>query len=151
MHLYYNLAIRSVSINSNRKISNWASRILQINMLLICPYCLKFQIARVWAAKTNLKFWKLTVWFSYSITRCWFCKSPTPSSVVVRNISNTCFNYFGCSSLVVWGLWENAALVLSNIYLSNGANPSDPRRASTRALCCAFVPAAGVLVYSSIF
>ena len=39
--------IRSVFIISNRKISNWASQTLKANMLLICPYCLKFQIARV--------------------------------------------------------------------------------------------------------
>ena len=41
--------------------SNWASQILKTNMLLMCPYCLKFQIARVQAAKTNMTFWKLTV------------------------------------------------------------------------------------------
>ena len=34
-------------IISNRKNSNWASQILKANMLPICPYCLKFQIARV--------------------------------------------------------------------------------------------------------
>ena len=39
--------IQSVFIISNRKISNWASQILKTNMLLMCPYCLKFQIARV--------------------------------------------------------------------------------------------------------
>ena len=33
-------------IVSNREISNQASQILKANMLLICPYCLKFQIAR---------------------------------------------------------------------------------------------------------
>ena len=38
---------RSVFIISNRKISNWASQILKANMLLVCPYCLKFQIGRV--------------------------------------------------------------------------------------------------------
>ena len=38
---------RSVFIISNRKTSNWASQILKANMLLICPYCLKFEIARV--------------------------------------------------------------------------------------------------------
>ena len=48
--------LRSVFIISNRKISNRASQILEANMLLICPYCLKFQIARVKAAKTNMKF-----------------------------------------------------------------------------------------------
>ena len=40
-------ASRSVFIISNRKISNRAYQILKANMLLICPYCLKFQIARV--------------------------------------------------------------------------------------------------------
>ena len=55
--------VRSVFIISNRKISNWASQIPKANTLLMCPYCLKFQIARVWAAKTNMKLWKLTVWF----------------------------------------------------------------------------------------
>ena len=39
--------LRSVFIISNRKKSNWASQILKANMLLICPYCLTFQIARV--------------------------------------------------------------------------------------------------------
>ena len=39
--------VRSVLIISNRKISNWASQILKANTLLMCPYCLKFQIARV--------------------------------------------------------------------------------------------------------
>ena len=39
--------IWSVFIISNREISNRASQILKANMLLICPYCLKFQIARV--------------------------------------------------------------------------------------------------------
>ena len=38
---------RSVFIISNRKISNLASQILKTSMLLMCPYCLKFQIARV--------------------------------------------------------------------------------------------------------
>ena len=53
----------SVFIISNRKTSNWASQILKTNMLLICPYCLKFQIARVSAAKTNLRFenWPYTL------------------------------------------------------------------------------------------
>ena len=41
------LGVRSVFIISNRKFSNRASRILKTKMLLICPYCLKFQIARV--------------------------------------------------------------------------------------------------------
>ena len=27
----------------------------------MCPYCLEFQIARVYAAKANMTFWKLTV------------------------------------------------------------------------------------------
>ena len=40
-------SILSVFIISNRKTPNWASQILKANMLLICPYCLKFQIARV--------------------------------------------------------------------------------------------------------
>ena len=46
---YRNLCymLRSVFIISNRKISNLASQILKASMLLICPYCLKFQIARV--------------------------------------------------------------------------------------------------------
>ena len=39
--------VRSVFTISNRKISNRASQILKANMLLMCPYCLKFQIARV--------------------------------------------------------------------------------------------------------
>ena len=39
--------LRSVFIISNRKISNRASQILKTYMLLICPYCLEFQIARV--------------------------------------------------------------------------------------------------------
>ena len=39
--------LRSVFIISKRKISNWASQILKANMLLMCPYCLKFKIARV--------------------------------------------------------------------------------------------------------
>ena len=39
--------LRSVFIISNREISNWAYQILKANMLLICTYCLKFQIARV--------------------------------------------------------------------------------------------------------
>ena len=26
----------------------------------MCPYCLEFRIARVWAARTNLTFWRLT-------------------------------------------------------------------------------------------
>ena len=47
--------IRSVSIISNRETSNRASQILKANMLFVCPYCLEFQIARVWAAKTNMK------------------------------------------------------------------------------------------------
>ena len=41
------LSIRQVFIISNRKTSNWASQILKANRLLMCPYCLKFQIARV--------------------------------------------------------------------------------------------------------
>ena len=41
------ILLRSVFIISNREISSWASRILKANMLLICPYCLEFQIARV--------------------------------------------------------------------------------------------------------
>ena len=41
------IVIRSVFIISNRKNSNWASQILKATMLLICPYCLEFQIARV--------------------------------------------------------------------------------------------------------
>ena len=40
-------ALRSVFIISNREISNRASQILKAKMLLIRPYCLKFQIARV--------------------------------------------------------------------------------------------------------
>ena len=47
----YNFAwgclVRSVVILSTRKIYNWASQILKANMLLMCPYCLEFQIARV--------------------------------------------------------------------------------------------------------
>ena len=43
----YTYHIWSVFVISNRKISNWASQILKANMLLICPYCIKFQIARV--------------------------------------------------------------------------------------------------------
>ena len=39
--------LRSVFMISNRKTSNWAYKILKTNMLIICPYCLKFQIARV--------------------------------------------------------------------------------------------------------
>ena len=39
--------LRSVFVISNRKISNWASQILKTNMLLVCPHCLEFQIARV--------------------------------------------------------------------------------------------------------
>ena len=58
--MYYTYVL-SVFIISNRKVSNWASQILKTNMLLMCPCCLKFQIARVSAAKTNLKFWKLAV------------------------------------------------------------------------------------------
>ena len=42
-----NIEIRSVFIISNRKISNRASQILKANMLLVCPYCLEFQIVRV--------------------------------------------------------------------------------------------------------
>ena len=57
----FEFTVRSVFIISNRKHSNWASQILKANTLLICPYCLKFQFARVYAAKTNMKFWKLTV------------------------------------------------------------------------------------------
>ena len=53
--------LRSVFIISNRRISNWAYQILKRNMLFMCPYCLKFQIARVKAAEANMKFWKLTV------------------------------------------------------------------------------------------
>ena len=41
------IVIRSVFIISNRKTSNCASQILKADMLPICPYCLKFQIARV--------------------------------------------------------------------------------------------------------
>ena len=41
------LRLRSVFIISNRKISNWAPQILKTSMLLMCPYCLKFQIVRV--------------------------------------------------------------------------------------------------------
>ena len=41
------IIIRSVFIISNRKFSNWASQILKTNMLLMCPYCLKFQLARI--------------------------------------------------------------------------------------------------------
>ena len=41
------LLLRSVFIIPNRRISNRASQILKTNMLLMCPYCLKFQIARV--------------------------------------------------------------------------------------------------------
>ena len=55
------VCLRSVFIISIRKNSNWASQILKANMLLICLYCLKFQIARVQAAKTNMNLWKLTV------------------------------------------------------------------------------------------
>ena len=39
--------LRSVFIFSSRKITNRASQILKENPLLMCPYCLKFQIARV--------------------------------------------------------------------------------------------------------
>ena len=56
--------LRSVVIISNRRISNWASQIPKTNMLPLCPYCLKFKIARAWAAKTNMTFWKLTVMVS---------------------------------------------------------------------------------------
>ena len=61
MSIIVSSIIRLVFIILNRKISNWASQILKANMLPICPYCLEFQIARVSAAKTNMKFWKLTV------------------------------------------------------------------------------------------
>ena len=44
---YSQIPIRQVFIISNRKISNWASQIPKTNTLLICPYCLKVQIARV--------------------------------------------------------------------------------------------------------
>ena len=40
-------ALRSVFIISNREISNWESQILKTSMSLMCPYCLRFQIARV--------------------------------------------------------------------------------------------------------
>ena len=43
----YDTCIRSVFIISKRKTSNGASQILKANLLLVCPYCLKFQIARV--------------------------------------------------------------------------------------------------------
>ena len=39
--------LRSVFMISNRKTSNWAFQILKANMLLICPYCLRLNIARV--------------------------------------------------------------------------------------------------------
>ena len=41
------IVIWSVFIISNRKTSNGASQILKANRSLMCPYCLKFQIARV--------------------------------------------------------------------------------------------------------
>ena len=42
-------------------------------MLLICPYCLEFQIARVSAAKTNMKFWQLTVRMKLMFVRKRWC------------------------------------------------------------------------------
>ena len=33
--------------NFKSQISNWASQIQKKEMLLMCPYCLEFQIARV--------------------------------------------------------------------------------------------------------
>ena len=59
--LFVRIEIRSVVIISNRRISNWESQSIKTNMSLMCPYCLRFQIARVQAARTNLKSWKLTV------------------------------------------------------------------------------------------
>ena len=69
--------LRSVFIISNREISNWVSQILKANTLLMCPYYLKFQTARVLAAKTNMTFWKLTVALQGNVITCRNCMSRT--------------------------------------------------------------------------
>ena len=61
------LVLRSVFIISNRKTSNWASRILKANMLLMCPYS-QISNSQGLGRKNNFEIWKFTVDKCYGMT-----------------------------------------------------------------------------------
>ena len=68
--------LRSVFIISNRKTSNRASQILKANTLLVCPYCLEFQIAIIMEAPElhKLKFFEILT--NTQITSLKFFEAP---------------------------------------------------------------------------